>query len=1295
MRIKINRWILCALTLCCMPRQAPAARMPLTTNGVDWGVNYYNPNVLDGEGYDKLPTDAANTFPVWVAGYNTGSYALSNSFLRIVTASNRGGGAETRQTFSTKSGWDLTANAVVEATLRVVEHVDGLPAAGAQQICYGNGEIRSFIAFTSDSVRTSAGKSFQHNMKEWTTVRLVFENMEDSSGALVKIYLNGGSEPVLINDKWYPSSAALNCLRFGDMNASSGGTVDWESIRWKCAGAAVKASVPAAEKPYSPRSQRAREGWGVIFNEDGDFCITDPDPEVSVQYIRNMLGELADTPVKTVMHSVGAGSDILYYPSLFGSYWGWRALPKYEDHAAWGPRIRAGRSLGEAGADLIMAAADKVNEMGMYFVPSVRMNDAHFVFDPLNYPLTGRFWMENQDKTIVHSPIAGRDYGSALNFLHKEVRDYRLGIITEVIERYGEKMEGLELDFNRFQLFFPAGRAEEGLPLMTELVREVRAKLNAKSSQTGRSYTLFVRVPPALRNCRWSGLDIETWAKEGLVDVVIPSQMMTIAHDKPVQEFTDLLAPLGVGVFPTLYERTQFNAPMSASVPETISASDFTRIATPAQVAGVILNQLAQGAKGFQLYNFDIPLRPDDVRILDYMNDKDLIGERAYLVTAGYYLDHEDNYQYRKQLPLPVMQGNDHSVTLLIGEDLSDPDLSRILRLGFSKPLTKETELCLSINGEPIYDGTVENVLVPVRGVSRGAASYLYFSFNDRNPFLKGKNQITFSVKRIADPGDLTEVQLHITPPGSGDRPQRDHLFRGGEQTPLQSSVRDFGLIWNTDGDISFTDLDPDRSMAHLKNAVASLSNSAVRTLALSIGSGSDILNYPTSVAQTWGWRQTPYDDHPRWKNRIQGGRAAMERGVDAVRTAGEQAKQSGLLFVPSYRVADSHYCAGPETYPLTSRFWLENNPACIIGQSPTANYEPYRNQLDFAQDSVRAYRLDIIREAVDRYADLMDGFQMDFMRTPVFFRPGEEWQHAPKLTDLLRQVRRHLDETGKKRGIHLPLLVRIPASIDLCRNVGIDIETWVREGLADVIMPAQMMSVAQEMPLTEFVRLTEGTDCRVHASLCSRSAGWTWFYRDTLEQTPRRNPLRLAEPALFSAAAANYRAMGVDRFELYNFALPLRDDGIKITRLLTDPLPADDLLYSVTRDEVWYEDFCQFPKDLPETLVSGQPVFCRLLTGKVPGDLNPPPAHVGMRLGFEGIRPDTRLRIRLNGQTLFEGSPGAALRISEKPAASFFHVPVPDQALIRRGDNRVETTLLDQGTETVLLSEILLAVLF
>jgi hypothetical protein len=215
--------ILIALTTGLSAYTAWSAKAPLTTNGVNWGVNYYDPDAQSGDRYDKLPNDPDGTFPVWTAEYNTGSYTLNDSYLRISTAAGK------RQSFSTKSNWDLTGNTTVEAVVRIVSQSG---KSGAGSIVFGNANFYGTVLISADSI----GKC-RHDFTQWTTVRLVFENMHDMSSAVVKVYLDHNPSPVLTSKTWTAGST-INLLRFGDPNtASTDGTVEWDSIRWTSAGA--------------------------------------------------------------------------------------------------------------------------------------------------------------------------------------------------------------------------------------------------------------------------------------------------------------------------------------------------------------------------------------------------------------------------------------------------------------------------------------------------------------------------------------------------------------------------------------------------------------------------------------------------------------------------------------------------------------------------------------------------------------------------------------------------------------------------------------------------------------------------------------------------------------------------------------------------------------------------------------------------------------------------------------------------------------------------------------------------
>ena len=140
--------------------------------------------------------------------------------------------------------------------------------------------------------------------------------------------------------------------------------------------------------------------FGVMLNDDGDLSFTSLDPNESARNVLAQVDSLAGTAVKTLMWSVGAGSEILYYPTKVANDWRWRPIhPNYEkEFGSWQRKAAAGL---DAGFDSIRIAGERAKALGMFFVPSYRMNDDHFIFDPVDYPLTGKFWLDNHEKMKI------------------------------------------------------------------------------------------------------------------------------------------------------------------------------------------------------------------------------------------------------------------------------------------------------------------------------------------------------------------------------------------------------------------------------------------------------------------------------------------------------------------------------------------------------------------------------------------------------------------------------------------------------------------------------------------------------------------------------------------------------------------------------------------------------------------------------------------------------------------------------------------------------------------------------
>jgi len=141
--------------------------------------------------------------------------------------------------------------------------------------------------------------------------------------------------------------------------------------------------------------------------------------------------------------------------------------------------------------------------------------------------------MNGSDRDVSHSPaiiplkeknpnwlIPEAQWKPGLwNYGKKGVREHKLQVLTELAQNYN--LDGIDLDFMRTPPFFPNGEAWTSRESLTELMRSVRKMLTSIAKERGRPYLLSIRIPRNIEGCHFIGIDIEKWAKEKLVDIMI------------------------------------------------------------------------------------------------------------------------------------------------------------------------------------------------------------------------------------------------------------------------------------------------------------------------------------------------------------------------------------------------------------------------------------------------------------------------------------------------------------------------------------------------------------------------------------------------------------------------------------------------------------------------------------------------------------------------------------------------------------------------------------------------------
>jgi hypothetical protein len=221
---------------------------------------------------------------------------------------------------------------------------------------------------------------------------------------------------------------------------------------------------------------------------------------------------------------------------------------------------------------------------------TLRMNDCHYN-DNMDHPFHGTFWRQYPE--YWRQGCTGY-YARCLDYARQEVRDYYQALIAETLNRYD--IDGLELDFMREPYLFSSGQEAAGAALLTAWIRDVRRRVTECAARRGHAIRLGIRVPSHPAAALGLGLDAPTWAREGLIDVlVVTPRWATLEFDLPISQWRELLGASKVtlaGGLEILY-RPCPGGPAAAVSPE---------LAT-----GAAVSVLSRGADAVYLFNYFHP----------------------------------------------------------------------------------------------------------------------------------------------------------------------------------------------------------------------------------------------------------------------------------------------------------------------------------------------------------------------------------------------------------------------------------------------------------------------------------------------------------------------------------------------------------------------------------------------------------------------------------------------------------------------------------------------------------------
>ncbi len=264
-------------------------------------------------------------------------------------------------------------------------------------------------------------------------------------------------------------------------------------------------------------------------------------------------------------------------------------------------------------------------------------------------------------------------------------------------------------------------------------------------------------------------------------------------------------------------------------------------------------------------------------------------------------------------------------------------------------------------------------------------------------------------------------------------------------------------LIMNNDGcDVLYfpraAELTP---QAFLDQRTTGLAGTRVGTISYcTISSGFSFFTHDTKVGSLLDRQAYDYGIQDQRRN------VAAElvgQGADCLRLVVDFAHANGMEAFWSMRMNDTHDVAHhPDRPYLLFPPLKEQHPEWLVGDPVARTPHGRWSSVNYAIPEIRDLAFRYIEEVCTNYD--VDGIELDFFRHLCYFPSTAQGGRASDeerelMTGLLRRVRAMTEDIGCRRGRPILIAVRVPDSTEFSRGIGLDVEQWLKEGLADILV--------------------------------------------------------------------------------------------------------------------------------------------------------------------------------------------------------------------------------------------------
>jgi hypothetical protein len=429
-----------------------------------------------------------------------------------------------------------------------------------------------------------------------------------------------------------------------------------------------------------------------------------------------------------------------------------------------------------------------------------------------------------------------------------------------------------------------------------------------------------------------------------------------------------------------------------------------------------------------------------------------------------------------------------------------------------------------------------------------------------------------------------------------------------------------------------------------------------------SISSGFSFFTHRTKVGTLLTRQPGDFGIQPTMRNITQ---EMADMGTDCLQAVVEFAHKNKMECFWSMRMNDTHDAEyrPDKPYLLYPPLKVEH-PDWLVGDPVKRSRFGRWSSVDYARPEIRDLAFRFIEEVCQNYD--VDGVELDFFRHLCFFKSTAHGSKATQverdmMTDLMRRVRAMTEAVGIKRGRPVLVMVRATDSVDFNRDMGLDVEHWLREGLFDMLVTTCYFRLN---PWETSVALGHKYGVPVYPCISdSRVKGEGRFRRGSVES--------------YRGQAAEAWAAGADGIHLFNL-FDVFGGRSPVFKEVGDPtaLRKMDKLYFVTVrdgdpgrwliDGAKYRNLPVLTPAYPKNIMASKPLSLDIAVGE---DFDAKTkAQVTLHLQMPILRNVGAVCVKLNGHELSGG----------KLAKDWLDLNV-NPAWIKKGANKVEIAVNPQ----------------